>query len=74
MAGSNRVEAGMLGDPKECRERAKRYCALAAETIDPVLKESLVDYAERWTRIAADLEYAHDRLEQWRQKSEKLAS
>jgi hypothetical protein len=54
----------MWGDPKECRERAKRYCAMAAETIDPVLKECLIDYAERWTRIAADLEYAHDRLEQ----------
>ena len=63
----------MLSDPKECRERAKRYCALAAETIDPVLKENLIDYAERWTRIAADLEYAQDRLEQWRHKSEKLA-
>jgi hypothetical protein len=62
----------MWGDPKECRERAKRYCELAAETNDLILKESLVDYAERWARIAADLEYANDRLEQRRQKNEKL--
>jgi hypothetical protein len=51
----------------------KRYCELAAETIDPVLKASLIDYAEQWTRIAADLEYAQDRMEQRRQQNEKLA-
>jgi hypothetical protein len=63
----------MWGDPKEYRDRARRYCELAAETNDPVLKESLVDYAERWARIAADLDYANDRSEQRRQKSAKLA-
>ena len=62
----------MWGDPEEYRERARRYCEMAAETNDPVLKESLIDYAERWTRMAADLEYAHDRVNQRRQKTEKL--
>ena len=63
----------MWGDPREYRARATRYCEMAAETSDPLLKESLIDYAERWMRMAADLEYALDRVNQRRQDSEKLA-
>jgi len=37
----------MLGDPKECREHAKRCWALASETKNPVLQESLTDLAGR---------------------------
>ena len=63
----------MWGNPKEYRERARRYFEMAAETSDFVLKESLIDYAERWLRMAAELEYAHDRVSQRHQRSEKIA-
>ena len=33
----------MPGDPKECREHAKRCWELASETTNPALKESLVE-------------------------------
>jgi hypothetical protein len=46
----------MPGDPKECREHAKRCLQLAHETKNPVLKESLTDIAGQWTRLATDLE------------------
>ena len=49
-------EVHMPGDPKECREHAQRCLALAAETNDLRLKESLTDLAKRWASIAADLE------------------
>ena len=70
--GSNRVEFAYVGQPESYRERAKRYFE-AAETSDAVLKESLIAYAERWLRMAADLEYAHDRVSQRHHKSEKIA-
>ena len=63
----------MWGNPSEYRERARRYCEMAAETSDPILKESLIDCAERWLRMAADLEYATDRVSQRHQNSEKIA-
>ena len=62
----------MWGTPKDYRERARRYFEMASETSDFVLKESLIDYAERWLRMAAELEYAHDRVSQRHQKSEKI--
>jgi hypothetical protein len=46
----------MPGDPKECREHAKRCLELASETNDLRLKESLTDLAKRWASIAMDLE------------------
>ena len=58
----------MWGNPKDYRERAKRYFEMASETSDFVLKESLIDYAERWLRMAVELEYAHDRVSQRHQK------
>ena len=63
----------MWGNPKDYRERAKRYFEMASETSDFVLKESLIDYAERWLRMAVELEYAHDRVSQRHQKSAKIA-
>ena len=42
----------MWGNPKDYRERARRYFGMASETSDFVLKESLIDYAERWLRMA----------------------
>jgi hypothetical protein len=60
----------MTTDPKECSENAKRCVTLAAkatdpvvlrlklaaETIDPVLKDNLLNSAKRWERLAAELE------------------
>jgi hypothetical protein len=46
----------MAADPKECQEQAKRCLKLAAETNDPVLKNSLTETAHRWERLAADLD------------------
>jgi len=53
----------MPGDPKRCREHAKRCWALASEIINPVLKESLLDAAQRWAVLAAELETIHSLLE-----------
>jgi hypothetical protein len=58
----------MATDPKECREQAKRCLKLAAETTDPVLKNSLTDTAHRWERLAADLQSDND----WVAKSDQL--
>jgi hypothetical protein len=46
----------MPGDPKACREHAKRCWALAAEVTNPVLKESLLDTAQHWAKLAVELE------------------
>jgi hypothetical protein len=40
----------------ECREHAKRCLALASETTNPMLRDSLEDTARRWARLAVDLE------------------
>ena len=53
----------MPGDPKQCREHAKRCWALASEITNPVLKESLIDAAQRWALLATELETIHSLLE-----------
>jgi hypothetical protein len=53
----------MPGDPNECRERAKRCWALAAEARNPALKESLIDLAQRWSALATDLEATNSLVE-----------
>ena len=58
-------ERYMPGDPKECREHAKGCLALAAETKNPVLKESLVEIAQKWARLATDLEATQALLAVW---------
>ena len=50
----------MAGDLKECREQAKRCLKLAVDTDDPVLKNSLIDTAQRWERLASDLHSDND--------------
>ena len=52
----------MPGNPKECREHAKRCWALAGEAKNPEIKNSLVEIAQRWTALAADLEATHKLL------------
>ncbi|MGA7458379.1 MAG: hypothetical protein WBW51_13815 [Methyloceanibacter sp.] len=46
----------MQNSPKECLEHANRCLKLAAETVDPVLKDNLLNSAKRWKRLAAELE------------------
>jgi hypothetical protein len=46
----------MPGDPKECREHAKRCLQLADETTNPALKDSLIEISTQWLRLAADLD------------------
>jgi hypothetical protein len=46
----------MTGDPRDCREHAKRCVALASEVENPVLKESFFEIARRWSKLATDLE------------------
>ena len=55
----------MPGDPEECRAHAKRCWALAAETKNPDLRDSLTDLAQRWARLAIDLEKTLQLLEEW---------
>jgi hypothetical protein len=55
----------MPGNPEECRQHAKRCWALAAEAKNPVLKESLVDLAQRWSVLATDLEATKRLLDAW---------
>jgi hypothetical protein len=62
----------MPGDPKQCREHAKRYWALASEITNPVLKESLTDAAQRWAVLASELETIHSLLDAL-EESEKKA-
>jgi hypothetical protein len=65
----------MPGDPEECRAHARRCWALAAKTTNPVVKESLVDLAQRWSRLAADLKFTHDLMAEWGEdKPDKKAS
>jgi hypothetical protein len=56
-------EGHMPGNPKECREHAKRCLQLAHETTNPVLKDSLTDIAGQWTWLATDLEVTRELLD-----------
>ena len=55
----------MPGDPKECREHAKNCWALAAAASQPDLKSHFTDMAQRWARLAADLEKMDELLHEW---------
>ena len=55
----------MPGDPKQCREQAKRCLELAHETTNPALKDSLADIAGQWMRLATDLDATTRLLQAW---------
>jgi hypothetical protein len=55
----------MPGDPKECREHAKRCLKIAQESTNQTLKASLEEIAQNWLRLAADLEATKPLLEAW---------
>jgi hypothetical protein len=48
----------MPGDPKECHQRALRCEELAERAADSELKAVLKSLAERWLKMAAELERA----------------
>jgi hypothetical protein len=52
----------MPGDPEECRQHAKRCWALAGEAKNSEVRNSLMEIAQRWTVLAADLEATHKLL------------
>jgi len=53
----------MPGDPKECREHAKRCLKIAQEATNQALRASLEEIAQQWLRLAADLEATKPLLE-----------
>ena len=55
----------MPGNPEECRQHATRCWVLAGEAANPEIKKSLVEIAQRWTALAADLEATHKLLEEF---------
>jgi hypothetical protein len=48
----------MPGDPKECRQRALRCTELAERAGDAQLKAVLESLAQRWMKLAIELERA----------------
>jgi len=52
-----------MPDPKIFRENAQRCLAMAADTPDPHLRESLVETAQRWLHLATEIEADHSLLE-----------
>jgi hypothetical protein len=48
----------MPGDPKECRLHAMNCLQLSEEAIDPKLKQTFVDLAQHWNKLAVELEDA----------------
>ena len=63
----------MPGDRKEFREHAKRCWVMASETTDPILKESLLETAQQWARLAAELETTNSLLDPWGPENAKKA-
>ena len=55
-------------DPDECHQNAKRCLATALETSDLILKTSLTDNAQRWLRLAVDVQATQELLEKWRDR------
>ena len=60
-------------DTDECHENAKRCLATALETSDLSLKASLTDNAQRWLRLAVDVQATKELLEKWREKRRSQA-
>lgn len=55
----------MPGNPHECRERAKRCLELAAEAQTDAVRQNFMNLAERWSRIAADLDATQELLKEF---------
>jgi hypothetical protein len=48
----------MPGDPKECRQHARRCAELASIATTPEAREQFLSLEKSWMRLAADLEQA----------------
>jgi hypothetical protein len=55
---SNLAEEAMPGDPKECREHARRCAEFAKFATTPEAREQFLSLQQSWMRLAADLESA----------------
>jgi len=55
----------MPGDPKECREHAKRCLEIAANSPSELMKARFEELAKTWMRLASDLEHAKRLVEEW---------
>jgi hypothetical protein len=48
----------MPGDPKECRQHARRCAELASIATTPEAREQFLSLEKSWMRLAADLKQA----------------
>ena len=48
----------MPGDPKECRQHARRCAELASIATTPEAREQFLSLEQSWMRLAADLDQA----------------
>jgi hypothetical protein len=48
-------------DANECRERARQFIQMSVEATDLITKQRLVETAEGWLRLAADLAKIEER-------------
>ena len=61
-------------DAIECREHARRYAMMAAETDDPHLKQRFEETAAGWLRLAADLADLNDQAAKlWSEEKKDVA-
>jgi hypothetical protein len=52
------AEEAMPGDPKECREHARRCAELANSATTPEARDQFLSLQLSWIRLAADLDNA----------------
>ena len=52
------AEEAIPGDPKECRQHARRCAELAAVATTPEAREQFLSLQFSWIRLAADLDNA----------------
>jgi hypothetical protein len=52
------AEETMPGDPKECRQHARRCAELASVATTPEAREQFLSLQQSWIRLAADLDNA----------------
>jgi hypothetical protein len=60
----------MLGDPKECRQHALNCMLLAKQATDAIAKDTFLNLAQAWARLAVELEQAEAVIEGAVPKSE----
>ena len=58
MSIRQRTEEAMPGDPKECREHARRCAELAKAATTPEARQQFLSLQMSWIRLAADLDNA----------------